>query len=104
MIPALKNLDHRFEMSAKEMKKEFGKYLKKKREYENLSRQDLAVILGYTGVQFIYNWESGMVLPPLGKIRVIADALKVSAEKIFEDIEKITIQEVEEDLRRRFYA
>ncbi|WII73570.1 helix-turn-helix transcriptional regulator [Bdellovibrio sp. 22V] len=89
-------------MQSRLFKKELGIYLKKKREHVGLSRRDLGLILGYSGSQYVHNWESGIALPPIMKIKILAKHLNVPAEEVFSRVEQIVVLEAAESLRRRF--
>ena len=49
--------------------KKLGKYLKEKRLAVELSQAEVAKKLGYNSAQYISNFERGLCMPPLKKLR-----------------------------------
>jgi transcriptional regulator with XRE-family HTH domain len=77
-------------------------FLKEKRVAASLSQRDVADKLGYSTPQFISNWERGVSHPPINAIKKLGELYKVSADELFEVTLSATIQEVTQDLRRKF--
>ncbi|HEX7673273.1 MAG TPA: helix-turn-helix transcriptional regulator [Bdellovibrio sp.] len=77
-------------------------FLKQKRIAAGLSQRDVADKLGYSTPQFISNWERGVSHPPINALKRLGDLYKVSAEDLFEVTLNATIQEVTQDLRKKF--
>ncbi|MGZ3774671.1 MAG: helix-turn-helix domain-containing protein [Pseudobdellovibrionaceae bacterium] len=79
-----------------------AEFLKQKRVTVGLSQRDVADKLGYSTPQFISNWERGVSHPPISALKKLGELYKVSAEDLFEVTLEATIQEVTQDLRRKF--
>lgn len=77
-------------------------FLKTKRIAAGLSQRDVADKLGYSTPQFISNWERGVSHPPITALKKLGDLYKVPADDLFEVTLKATIQEVTQDLKRKF--
>lgn len=77
-------------------------FLKEKRVAAGLSQKDVADKLGYSTPQFISNWERGVSHPPINALKKIGEMYKVSADELFEVTLNATIQDVTQDLRRKF--
>lgn len=78
-------------------------FLKSKRVIAGLSQKDVASHLGYSTSQFISNWERGISQPPLNTLRRIANLYKISPDEMFNVLLRSTIEQVEKDLKRKFY-
>ncbi len=48
-----------------------GEYLKELRRKAGLTQREVSLALGYSSAQFISNFERGIVLPPLKKMKVL---------------------------------
>lgn len=77
-------------------------FLKTKRMGAGLSQRDVADKLGYSTPQFISNWERGVSHPPISALKKLGDLYKISAEDLFEVTLNATIQDVTQELRRKF--
>lgn len=77
-------------------------FLKTKRISAGLSQKDVADRLGYTTPQFISNWERGVSQPPINVLKKLGEMYKVSAEELFDVTLNTTVQQVTQDLRRKF--
>lgn len=77
-------------------------FLKEARVKSGLTQNKVAEILGYTTPQFISNWERGVSHPPTDLLKRIARLYSVSDEELYKIIEEVTIEEVKNNLRRRF--
>ena len=81
-----------------------AKFLKTSRVNSGLSQMDVANHLGYSTAQFISNWERGVSTPPIETIGTLAQLYKVSAEELFDILQKVTLDQVANNLRERFLA
>lgn len=77
-------------------------FLKQKRVSAGLSQRDVADKLGYSTPQFISNWERGVSHPPINALKKLGELYKVSADDLFEVTLNATVQDVTQDLRRKF--
>lgn len=77
-------------------------FLKTKRMSAGLSQREVADKLGYSTPQFISNWERGVSHPPISALKKLGDLYKISAEDLFEVTLNATIQDVTQELRRKF--
>jgi transcriptional regulator with XRE-family HTH domain len=66
--------------------KELGLLLKEHREKVGITQQELADMLGYSSSQFISNFECGIYIPPLKKLRTIVHILRMDPEQVLEII------------------
>lgn len=81
-----------------------SKFLKDKRESAGLSQKQVADKLGYTTPQFISNWERGVSSPPLKTLKKVGELYHVSADELFKVTLESTLQQVTQDLKRKFYG
>jgi transcriptional regulator with XRE-family HTH domain len=81
-----------------------SKFLKDKRESAGLSQKQVADKLGYTTPQFISNWERGVSSPPLKTLKKVGELYHVSADELFKVTLETTLQQVTQDLKRKFYG
>jgi transcriptional regulator with XRE-family HTH domain len=70
-------------------RKDFGAWVKKNRVKNKMTQASLAEKLGLKYSQEVNNIESGSVLLPVKKIPLLAEALSVDKEKIFQMTMKI---------------
>lgn len=56
---------------------EFGSYLREKRKGVDLTQREVADKLGYSSAQFVSNFERGLSLPPLSKLKLMFRLYKV---------------------------
>ena len=68
----------------KNFQKEFGIYLKQKRERLGLSQSEVAHELGYSSPQFVSNFERGLCSLPLNKIKKLIDLYELKGEEVVE--------------------
>lgn len=52
---------------------DFGSFLARKRNEAGLSQRDVSLKLKYSSAQFISNFERGLALPPLKKLKTIVN-------------------------------
>lgn len=81
-----------------------AKFLKTSRVNSGLSQMDVGNHLGYSTAQFISNWERGVSTPPIETIGTLAQLYKISAEELFDILQKVTLDQVANNLRERFLA
>lgn len=81
-----------------------AKFLKTSRTNAGLSQMDVASRLGYSTAQFISNWERGVSAPPIETLGTLANLYQVSAEELFDILQKVTLDQVANSLRERFLA
>lgn len=79
-----------------------AEFLKQKRIAAGLSQRDVADKLGYSTPQFISNWERGVSRPPINALKKLGELYKISSDTLFEVTLDSTVQEITEDLRRKF--
>lgn len=77
-------------------------FLKQKRVAAGLSQRDVSDKLGYSTPQFISNWERGVSHPPINALKKLGDLYGVPADDLFEVTLNTAIQELTQDLRRKF--
>ena len=68
----------------KDLLKEFGQYLKVKREAAGLSQSEIARGLGYSSPQFISNFERGLCSPPLPALKKMVEYYGISRREVIE--------------------
>lgn len=81
-----------------------SEFLKEKRTLVGLTQGQVAKELGYSTAQFVSNWERGVSSPPLNALRKLAQMYKVDEEEMFESFLAVTLQEVSDSLRKRYYS
>ena len=59
-----------------------GEYLQKGREKAGLTQKQVADTLEYSTAQFISNFERGIAVPPLSKLRTIIEMYSLSPERV----------------------
>ncbi len=79
-------------------------YLKEKRTSVGLTQGQVAKELGYSTAQFVSNWERGVSSPPLNALRKLAHMYRVDEEEMFESFLAVTLQEVSDSLRKKYYS
>ncbi len=73
----------------------FGRFLASARKRAGMSQADLARDLGYTSAQFPSNWERGISLPPMDRLRDVAHLLQIKSS-ILAQCERLCIEEAKE--------
>jgi transcriptional regulator with XRE-family HTH domain len=63
-----------------------GAYLQTARQKSGLSQRQVADTLGYSSAQFISNFERGIAVPPLKKLKVLVRMYKLSVPELMERI------------------
>lgn len=65
---------------------DLGAYLQKMRVETGLTQRDVSIALGYSSAQFISNFERGIALPPLKKLKILVKMYNMSVETVMEFI------------------
>lgn len=63
-----------------------GEYLQKARQKSGFSQRQVADTLGYSSAQFISNFERGIAVPPLKKLKVLVRMYKLSVPELMDRI------------------
>ena len=61
-----------------------GAYLKEMREKSGLTQREVSIDLGYSSAQFISNFENGIAVPPLKKLRSLVRIYGMSPDKVMD--------------------
>lgn len=61
---------------------ELGDYLREKREATGLTQREISEKLGYSSPQFISNFEAGISMPPLKKLRILIKEYRMIPGKV----------------------
>ncbi len=61
-----------------------GEYLKELREKSGMTQREVSLALGYSSAQFISNFERGIALPPLKKLKTLHVLYKGSMSKLID--------------------
>ncbi|MNJ94612.1 HTH-type transcriptional regulator ImmR [compost metagenome] len=85
------------------MKSRLSDFLKEKRLAANLTQAEVAHKMGYSSPQFVSNWERGVSNPPVETLKELAKLYNASIDDIYEILLKSSIEEVERNLRKKFY-
>ena len=75
----------------------FGEYLQKGREKAGLTQKQVADDLDYSTAQFISNFERGIAIPPLRKLKAILEMYSLSSEtaiSLILELEKKRLAEI----------
>jgi transcriptional regulator with XRE-family HTH domain len=59
-----------------------GEYLQKMRTQAGLTQREVSLALGYSSAQFISNFERGIAVPPLKKLKVLIKMYDMSVEEV----------------------
>lgn len=79
--------------------KKLGSYLRKKRIENGFSQVGLAKMLGYSGSQFVSNWERGQCAPPLPDIHKMIRVLKLQRESLV----RVMLEDSTLEIKKRIY-
>lgn len=63
-----------------------GDYLQKMRLEANLTQREVSEALGYSSAQFISNFERGIAVPPLKKLKVLVKMYGMPVDTVMEMI------------------
>lgn len=61
---------------------QFGEYLQAKRTKAGLTQRDVSNVLGYSSAQFISNFERGIAVPPLKKLKVLVKMYDMAVPEV----------------------
>lgn len=61
-----------------------GDYLKELREKSGMTQREVSMALGYSSAQFISNFERGIALPPLKKLKTLQELYKGNVAKLID--------------------
>ena len=62
----------------------FGRYLAEKRVAAGFTQREVADTLGYSSAQFISNFERGIAVPPLAKLKVLLGMYKMPMDTVLD--------------------
>jgi len=63
-----------------------GEYLQEMRTKASLTQREVSLALGYSSAQFISNFERGIAVPPLKKLRVLVKMYDMPVETVMDMI------------------
>ncbi|RZA08241.1 MAG: helix-turn-helix domain-containing protein [Proteobacteria bacterium] len=63
-----------------------GDYLQKMRLEANLTQREVSQALGYSSAQFISNFERGIAVPPLKKLKILVKMYGMAVDTVMEMI------------------
>jgi transcriptional regulator with XRE-family HTH domain len=63
-----------------------GDYLQKMRLEANLTQREVSQALGYSSAQFISNFERGIAVPPLKKLKILVKMYGMPVDTVMEMI------------------
>lgn len=63
-----------------------GDYLQKMRLEANLTQREVSLALGYSSAQFISNFERGIAVPPLKKLKVLVKMYGMPVDTVMQMI------------------
>ncbi len=63
-----------------------GEYLQNMRLKANLTQREVSLALGYSSAQFISNFERGIAVPPLKKLKVLVKMYNMPPDVVMEMI------------------
>lgn len=78
-----------------------GVFLRGARESTGLTQREVSIKLGYSTSQFISNFERGVALPPLQKMKVLAKLYKLSISELIEAVLDCEKERMSRELGRR---
>lgn len=61
-----------------------GEYLKELRLKAGLTQREVSIALGYSTAQFISNWECGIAMPPLHRMKLLLELYRAKPQKFIE--------------------
>lgn len=62
--------------------KKLGDFLAESRVNAGLSQKDVSDKLGYSSPQFVSNFERGTCMPPMNKLKVLADLYDINPKEL----------------------
>lgn len=63
-----------------------GEYLQEMRTKANLTQREVSLALGYSSAQFISNFERGIAVPPLKKLKILVKMYNMPVDTVMEMI------------------
>jgi transcriptional regulator with XRE-family HTH domain len=63
-----------------------GEYLQNMRLKANLTQREVSLALGYSSAQFISNFERGIAVPPLKKLKILVKMYNMPPDVVMEMI------------------
>lgn len=63
---------------------EFGRYLQEARRQKALTQREVSSRLNYSSAQFISNFERGLALPPVGKLKKLIGMYGLDTKAVIE--------------------
>lgn len=63
---------------------EFGEYLKEKRISADFTQKEVADRIGYSSAQYISNFERGIALPPLNKLKIMVKLYRMPKAEVIQ--------------------
>lgn len=79
-------------------------FLKENRMKAGFTQADVAEKLGYSTAQFISNWERGVSSPPVKILKQLARFYSVNSQELYDVVLESSIEDLKEDLKRKFMA
>lgn len=76
-----------------------GEYLQKMRTRANLTQREVSNTLGYSSAQFISNFERGIAVPPLKKLKALIKMYDMPAQAVMELILESEREQLEHALK-----
>lgn len=64
-----------------------GAYLREARVKKNLTQREVADALGYSSMQFISNFERGIAVPPLKRLKILVKLYGLSSRQLVDLIQ-----------------
>lgn len=77
---------------------EFGSYLHEMRTKANLTQRQVSIALGYSSAQFISNFERGITLPPLCKIKILMRLYRMPKRQVVQMIIEAKTKVIDDSL------
>jgi transcriptional regulator with XRE-family HTH domain len=71
---------------------EFGEYLKEKRVAADLTQKEVADKIGYSSAQYISNFERGIALPPLNKLKIMVRLYRMPKSEVIQMVVEAKIK------------
>lgn len=65
-----------------------GAYLREMREKKKLTQREVSLELGYSSAQFISNFENGIAIPPMKKLRTLLKIYEMNPDVLMDLIIK----------------
>ncbi len=59
-----------------------GEFLREARERAGLTQREVSVSLGYSSAQFISNFERGIAVPPIKKLKLLQKAYRMDIDRL----------------------